>query len=116
MAGHMRYKALRARRLKEQSEEVAERLKAQRAYRLQGDLAQIFYDRRKELGYSQSEAASRCGITQAKVSIIEGSGAHPTPALLEKISRGLEASITVVYHREKDHEISLVPEPAEDAA
>ncbi|MFI7008992.1 helix-turn-helix domain-containing protein [Streptomyces sp. NPDC050145] len=112
----MRYKTLQAHRLKEQGEEVAEHLKTQRAYRLQGDLAQIFYDRRKELGYTQAEAAARCGITQAKVSIIEGSGAHPTPALLEKLSRGLEASITVVYHREKDHEISLVPEAAEDAA
>lgn len=90
MIEHMRYRTLRARRLEEQAEEVAERLKAQRAYWLQGDLAQIFYDQRKELGYTQAEAASRCGIAQAKVSIIEGSAAHPPPALVEKISRGLE--------------------------
>ncbi|MFC7217219.1 helix-turn-helix domain-containing protein [Streptomyces polyrhachis] len=70
--------------------------------KLQGDLAWICYDRRKELGYTQARAAARCGITQAKVSIIEGSGAQPTPALLEKVSHGLEATVTVVYHRQHD--------------
>jgi ribosome-binding protein aMBF1 (putative translation factor) len=58
-------------------------------------LAQVVYDRRKELGLSQEELARRCGLTQAKISRIEGSDAVPTLPLLAKLAKGLDASLNL---------------------
>jgi transcriptional regulator with XRE-family HTH domain len=58
-------------------------------------LAQLVYDRRTELGLSQEELAQRCGLTQAKISRIEGSDTVPTLALLAKLAKGLNAALNI---------------------
>ncbi|WP_158574035.1 hypothetical protein [Streptomyces triticagri] len=43
------------------------------------------------------------------MSQIELSGATPTAPLLEKLSIGLSAEITVTFHPEHEYKISLAP-------
>ncbi|MFQ6325623.1 helix-turn-helix domain-containing protein [Nocardia sp. CWNU-33] len=50
--------------------------------RLAMALAEAVYIRRTELGLTQAELAARAGLTQAKISRIEGSDAVPTLPLL----------------------------------
>jgi transcriptional regulator with XRE-family HTH domain len=58
-------------------------------------LAELVYDRRTELGLSQEELAQRCGLTQAKISRIEGSDTVPTLPLLAKLAKGLNAALNI---------------------
>ncbi|GAA3831424.1 hypothetical protein GCM10022206_82340 [Streptomyces chiangmaiensis] len=50
------------------------------------------YDRRTELGLTQTELADRAGLTQAKISRIEGSDTVPTLPLLTKLAKALDAA------------------------
>jgi transcriptional regulator with XRE-family HTH domain len=52
-------------------------------------------NRRIELGLSQSELAARAGLTQGKISRIEGSDTVPTLPLLAKLVKGLDASLNI---------------------
>ncbi|MFB7575305.1 helix-turn-helix domain-containing protein [Streptomyces sp. NPDC056165] len=58
-------------------------------------LAKAVYDRRTELRLSQAELAARTGLTQAKISRIEGSDTIPTLRLLAKLAKGLDASLNI---------------------
>ncbi|MEV4431456.1 helix-turn-helix transcriptional regulator [Streptomyces sp. NPDC049585] len=58
-------------------------------------LGQAVYDRRSALGLSQSELARRAGITQPQISDIEGGDSLPTLALLTRLAKALDASLTI---------------------
>jgi transcriptional regulator with XRE-family HTH domain len=53
------------------------------------------YDRRTELGLSQAELARRAGMTQPQISHIEGGDSVPTLALLTRLAKALDASLTI---------------------
>ncbi|MCX4787399.1 MULTISPECIES: helix-turn-helix domain-containing protein [unclassified Streptomyces] len=58
-------------------------------------LGQAVYDRRTELGLSQTELARRAGMTQPQISHIEGGDSVPTLALLTRLAKALDASLTI---------------------
>jgi ribosome-binding protein aMBF1 (putative translation factor) len=92
---HSRWKTLRERRLAEGFTEPEGVAQARHEIRLSMALAQAVYDRRTELGLTQAELARRSGLTQAKVSRIEGSDTVPTLPLLAKLARALDASLNI---------------------
>ncbi|WP_414720699.1 helix-turn-helix transcriptional regulator [Streptomyces sp.] len=87
-------KALRERRLAEGFTELAEVAEARREICMSMALAKAVY-RRTELGLTQAELAERAGLTQAKVSRIEGSGTVPTLPLLAKLAKALDATLNI---------------------
>ncbi|GGV89536.1 hypothetical protein GCM10015535_43480 [Streptomyces gelaticus] len=58
-------------------------------------LGQAVHDRRTELGLSQAELARRAGMTQPQISNIEGGDSIPTLALLTRLAKALDASLTI---------------------
>ncbi|MFE3942737.1 helix-turn-helix domain-containing protein [Streptomyces sp. NPDC059118] len=58
-------------------------------------LGQAVYDRRAELGLSQTGLARRAGMTQPQISNIEGGDSVPTLALLTRLAKALDASLTI---------------------
>ncbi|MFE7192320.1 helix-turn-helix domain-containing protein [Kitasatospora sp. NPDC057541] len=58
-------------------------------------LGQAVYDRRTELGLSQTELARRAGMSQPQISTIEGGDSLPTLPLLRRLARALEAALTI---------------------
>lgn len=92
---HAHWKTLRERKLAEgytESEDVTE---TRREIRLSMALAQAVYNRRTELGLTQADLAERTGLTQAKISRIEGSDTVPTLPLLAKLADALEATLNI---------------------
>ncbi|WP_216909741.1 helix-turn-helix domain-containing protein [Nocardia noduli] len=61
---HARWKTLRERKLAEGYTEPEEVTEARREIRLSMALAQAVYDRRTELGLTQSDLAERAGLTR----------------------------------------------------
>lgn len=92
---HVRWKTLRERRTVEGRAEPEEVTEVRREIRLSMALAQAVYDRRTELGLTQAELAERSGLTQAKISRIEGSDAVPTLPLLAKLATALDATLNI---------------------
>ncbi|MDO3645696.1 helix-turn-helix domain-containing protein [Nocardia mangyaensis] len=92
---HTRWKTLRDRKLAEGATEPDDVTEARRAIRLSMALAQAVYDRRTELGLTQADLAERAGLTQAKISRIEGSDTVPTLPLLAKLADALEATLNI---------------------
>ncbi len=92
---HSRWKLARERKLAEGYTESAEVEEERQEHRLSMALAKVVYDRRIELGLSQAELAARTGLTQGKISRIEGSDTVPTLPLLAKLAKGLEASLNI---------------------
>jgi ribosome-binding protein aMBF1 (putative translation factor) len=97
---HSRYRALRERKLAEGFTEPTEVAEARREIRLSMALAKAVYDRRTELGLTQTELADRAGLTQAKVSRIEGSDTVPTLPLLAK---ALDATLNIALDNDDTH-------------
>ncbi|HEY2521994.1 MAG TPA: helix-turn-helix transcriptional regulator [Streptosporangiaceae bacterium] len=64
---------------------------AQRAFLI----GQTVRERRLALGLSQTELASRAGMTQPALSRLEAGGVIPTIPLLERISSALDADLIV---------------------
>lgn len=58
-------------------------------------LGQAVYDRRGELGMTQAELARRAGMTQPQISHVEGGDSVPTLALLTRLAKALDASLTI---------------------
>ncbi|WP_327428751.1 helix-turn-helix domain-containing protein [Streptomyces sp. NBC_01236] len=58
-------------------------------------LGQAVYDRRAELGLSQTELARRAGMSQPQISNIEGGDSVPTLPLLTRLAKALDASLTI---------------------
>ncbi|MFP8885772.1 helix-turn-helix domain-containing protein [Streptomyces mangrovi] len=55
-------------------------------------LGRAVYDRRTELGFSQPELARRAGMTQQRISTIEGGDSVPALPLLTRLAKALDAS------------------------
>ncbi|WP_406297814.1 helix-turn-helix transcriptional regulator [Embleya sp. NBC_00888] len=92
---HSRWKTLRERKLAEGFTEPADVTEARHEIRLSMALAQAVYERRSALGLTQSELADRAGLTQAKISRIEGSDTVPTLPLLAKLAKAMDASLNI---------------------
>ncbi|MGN2635474.1 helix-turn-helix domain-containing protein [Nocardia takedensis] len=92
---HARWKTLRERKLAEGVVEPDAVVEARREIRLAMALARAVYDRRIELGLTQAELADRAGLTQAKISRIEGSDTMPTLPLLAKLAEALDATLNI---------------------
>ncbi|WP_431044110.1 helix-turn-helix domain-containing protein [Streptomyces sp. P1-3] len=92
---HSRWKTLRERKLAEGFTEPDDVAEARHGIRLSMALAEAVYNRRTELGLTQAELADRAGLTQAKISRIEGSDTVPTLPLLAKLARALDASLNI---------------------
>jgi transcriptional regulator with XRE-family HTH domain len=60
-------------------------------------LGQMVYDRRTELGLTQSELAARAGMTQPQVSRLESGGATPTVPLLARLAAALDADLDISF-------------------
>jgi ribosome-binding protein aMBF1 (putative translation factor) len=58
-------------------------------------IGQAVRERRLALGLSQTELATRAGMTQPALSRLEAGGVVPTIPLLERISRALDAELIV---------------------
>ncbi|WP_107659333.1 helix-turn-helix domain-containing protein [Nocardia suismassiliense] len=97
---HTRWKTLRERKLAEGYTEPDDVIDARREIRLSMALAQAVYDRRTELGLTQAELAERAGLTQAKISRIEGSDTVPTLPLLAKLAEALDATLNIALDAE----------------
>ncbi|MET9043045.1 helix-turn-helix transcriptional regulator [Streptomyces sp. NPDC004362] len=89
-----RWKLARDRRLAGGDE--PEELKARRAeIKAKFGLGQAVYDRRTELGLSQTQLAERAGMTQPQISNIEQAGGTPTLPLLRRLAKALDAQLTI---------------------
>ena len=89
---HSQWKTNRTRELLgEQVEESQAYVEAGYAFAL----GQAVYDRRKQLGLSQTELAQRAGMSQPQISNIEGGDSIPTLPLLTRLAKALDASLTI---------------------
>ncbi|MET9885093.1 helix-turn-helix domain-containing protein [Streptomyces sp. NPDC006430] len=108
---HARWKLARekkaARAYVESDEVEAERAEI----RLAMAFAKAVYDRRKALGLSQAELAERAGLTQAKISRVEGADAVPTLPLLRRLAHALDASLNIALSEDRE-EVTFVARPA----
>lgn len=104
---HSRWKTLRERKLNEGFTEPTDVAEARHDIRLSMALAQAVYDRRTELELTQTQLADLAGLTQAKISRIEGSDTVPTLALLAKLAHAMDASLTIA--RDDDTRVSFTP-------
>jgi ribosome-binding protein aMBF1 (putative translation factor) len=109
---HSRWKLARERKQLEGYRESPEVEQERQEHGLSMALAKAVHDRRIELGLSQTELATRSGLTQAKISRIEGSDTVPTLPLLAKLAKGLDASLNIAIEAD-DVQLSLT---AHDAA
>ncbi|MEU1952288.1 helix-turn-helix domain-containing protein [Nocardia rhamnosiphila] len=92
---HARWKTLQERKLVEGYTEPEDVAEARREIRLSMALAEAVYTRRTELGLTQTDLAERSGLTQAKISRIEGSDTVPTLPLLAKLADALDATLNI---------------------
>ncbi|WP_405732610.1 helix-turn-helix transcriptional regulator [Streptomyces sp. NBC_01537] len=105
---HSRWKTLRERKLTEGFTEPEDVAEARHEIRLSMALAKAVYERRTELALTQSELAARAGLTQAKISRIEGSGTVPTLPLLAKLAKALDASLNIALD-DDDTRVTFTP-------
>ncbi|MHB9861039.1 helix-turn-helix domain-containing protein [Streptomyces sp. YIM S03343] len=80
--------------------------------RLAGDLGQVVYDRRVELGLSQAELADRAGMTQPQVSRMEGGDTVSTLPLLSRLAKALEGTLNLAID-EGDSHVTFTPRAVE---
>src|SRR5215468_6054965 len=89
---HSQWKTRRSRKLLDETvEESPAYVEAGYAFAL----GQAVYDRRTALGLSQTELARRAGMTQPQISTIEGGDSVPTLPLLTRLTKALDASLTI---------------------
>ena len=108
---HSRWKLAHERKLHEDYHESPEVEQERQEHRLSMALAKAVYDRRTQLGLSRTELAKRSGLTQAKISRIEGSDTVPTLPLLAKLAKGLDASPNIAI-RAEDVQLTLTAHEA----
>ncbi|MBT2395433.1 helix-turn-helix domain-containing protein [Streptomyces sp. ISL-100] len=104
MVSHAHWKLARDRKVAQGISEDPEVTKRREEISLAFDLGQAVYDRRTELGISQTELAQRAGMTQPQISKLELGGTMPTLPLLARLARAMEASLSV----ELDGDTSVV--------
>lgn len=111
---HSRWKTVRRRKLGAGAVEPEDVVHARREIRLSMALAKAVYERRVELGLTQSQLADRAGLTQAKISRIEGSDTVPTLPLLSKLAHALDASLNIALDGDESR-ISFTPHKTDAA-
>ncbi|MEU0669329.1 helix-turn-helix transcriptional regulator [Streptomyces lavendulocolor] len=99
---HTRWKLNRERAVSDGSTEPEEAASDRAEIRLAMAFAKAVYDRRQRLGLSQSEVAQRAGLTQAKVSRIEGADAVPTLPLLRRLAQALDATLNIALDSDRE--------------
>lgn len=109
---HSRWRTVRQQKL--DAAEPADVAQARREIRLSMALARAVYERRVELRLTQSELAARAGLTQAKISRIEGSDTVPTLPLLSKLARALDASLSIALDGDET-QVSFTPHKTDAA-
>ncbi|WP_405530560.1 helix-turn-helix transcriptional regulator [Streptomyces avidinii] len=87
-------------------------VRAERAeIRLAMAFAKAVYERRKALGLSQAQLAERAGLSQAKVSRVEGADAVPTLPLLRRLAHALDAGLNIALDEDRE-EVTFIAHPA----
>ncbi|MEU1280622.1 helix-turn-helix transcriptional regulator [Streptomyces sp. NPDC005805] len=112
MAGHTRWTTVRASTRARGISESPETARRREEIRLSFDLGQAVYDRRAELGISQTEPARRAGMTQPQVSKLELGGTMPTLPLLARLARALDASLNLELDGETSKVVFTAHTPA----
>ncbi|MER7000628.1 helix-turn-helix transcriptional regulator [Streptomyces sp. NPDC000410] len=108
---HARWKLAREKKLTEGYVESPDAVAERAEIRLAMAFAKAVYDRRQELGLSQAEVAERAGLTQAKISRVEGADAVPTLPLLRRLARALNASLNIALDEDRE-EVKFIGHPA----
>ncbi|MDJ0464915.1 helix-turn-helix domain-containing protein [Streptomyces sp. H27-C3] len=113
---HTRWKLAREKKLAKGYAESPEAAAERAEIRLAMAVAKAVYDRREELGLSQTEVAERAGLTQAKISRIEGADAVPTLLLLRRLLRrltgALDASLNIALDDDREEVVFVAHSPA----
>ncbi|MDQ0775258.1 ribosome-binding protein aMBF1 (putative translation factor) [Streptomyces aurantiacus] len=107
----MNHSTWRTRRARQLAGEVVEYDQEYVDARLAGDLGQAVYDRRIELGLSQTGLAERAGMTQPQVSRMEGGDTVPTLPLLRRLAKALEGTLNLTID-EGDSHVTFTPRAA----
>lgn len=91
----MNHSTWRTRRTRQLAGEAVEYGEEYVDARLAGDLGQAVYDRRIELGLSQTELAERADMTQPQVSRMEAGDTVPTLPLLRRLAKALDGTLNL---------------------
>ena len=70
---------------------------AYEAARLAFELGRAVRELRERRGWSQSQLANACGMTQSAVARFEAGGTVPTLPVLERLASALEVGLTVKF-------------------
>ncbi|MEV7975961.1 helix-turn-helix domain-containing protein [Streptomyces sp. NPDC086519] len=108
---HSRWRLAREKKLATGHAESPEVTAERAEIRLAMAFAQAVYERRKELGLSQADLAERAGLTQAKISRLEGADTVPTLPLLRRLALALDASLSIALDDDRE-EVTFIAHPA----
>ncbi|MDA5285665.1 helix-turn-helix domain-containing protein [Streptomyces sp. NPDC054904] len=95
MTGHAQWKIARDREVVQGLAQSPETARRREEIRLAFELGQAVYDRRSQLGISQTELARRAGMTQPQISKLELGGTVPTVPLLARLARAMHSELSL---------------------